>query len=113
MTKKVGRKSVQTSLKGTAANSLRVVAQDIWVMLLSTIRYSMGRQTYMPTLCVDFYRRYKKALAVHQRNQIAEEVSKELDSVARVGRLLGSQCDHDAWVELVRIIREESRDGDN
>ncbi len=80
---------------------------DIWVMLLSTIRYSMGRMSYMPSYCVDLYHSYKKALTKEQRLQIAEEINQELKIAESHNKTLGAKYDHETWLNLAAQISKE------
>lgn len=87
--------------------SANVLQRDLWTMLLSTIRYSMGRMTYMSSEAPALYHRYKSKLTTDQKSQLYREVSEELEGVTRVGKLLGMQCDHDEWVRLRDQLAEE------
>lgn len=80
---------------------------DLWVMLMSTIRYSMGRMTYMSSLCPELYRRYGGMLTDAQREQIAEEIERALELAEGAGVTLGMRMDHDAWKAFAASIRYE------
>ena len=58
---------------------------DLWTMLLSTIRYSMGRQTYMPSLCIDMCKMYGHYLSNHQKSQIIREIKREVELYEAIG----------------------------
>lgn len=79
---------------------------DLWTMLISTIRYSMGRMTYMPGYCVDLYQSYKSALTVNQIYQIRDEVFRETRDVED-GRLLGMECDHKTWMAFIALLEKD------
>lgn len=83
-----------------------VKTEDIWVMLLSTIRYSMGRRSYIVGLCGALYDRYQDALTVQQRAQIAIEIEKELELSEKLGKTLGDRMDHGTWKEMAQKIRK-------
>lgn len=85
----------------------RVGTADLWVMLLSTIRYSMGRSTYMPSYCAELYERFKKFLETHHRHQIAREIEEELRLAQSRGHYLGGHVDHITWTALAEKIRKE------
>lgn len=90
-----------------AALGVHVSELDLWTMLLSTIRYSMGRMTYLPSTCHVLVARYRAHLAPHQLDQIRRELEAELHRVrtANYGdRLLGMKCDDDTWCALVRDL---------
>lgn len=70
----------------------KVLNNDLWVLLLSCIRYSMGRMTYMSSLAPELVLKYKDSLTSHQLRQIAEEIGKELEI-----RKLGMDCDNESW----------------
>ena len=80
---------------------------DIWLFLICTIRYSMGRRSYMPSVCYDLYHQYKKYLTSHQREQIAKEVDREIVMCEDRGLMLGDRCDNENWTKLVNDIRAE------
>jgi hypothetical protein len=84
-----------------------VPLEDLWVMLLSTIRYSMGRATYMPTLCAEMYARYRGCLSRDMRLQVMREIEEELEMRTRVGKTLGWPEDHKVWSDLAARIRSE------
>jgi hypothetical protein len=61
-----------------ADGSFVVPANHLWVLLLCMIRYSLGRMSYAPGECVEYYGKYKAALTADQKRQIAREVGQEL-----------------------------------
>ena len=71
--------------------------QDLWVMLLSTIRYSMGRMSYMPSYACDLVLKYKKHLDTEQIEQIYKEVEQEVKIYENAEKTLGMECDHRTW----------------
>lgn len=48
--------------------------EDIWPLLIATVRYSLGRRSYMPAVCAGLVRRYGRYLEPWQRRQISEEI---------------------------------------
>lgn len=87
--------------------SVSVPLNDYWILLLSTIRYSMGRSTYMPSLVSDMMRNVGlKKLDRRMVEQIRDEVSRELEARESVGRTLGWGCDHQTWRQLVDDLDE-------
>jgi len=99
----------------TERASMGVTATDMWLLLMSTIRYSMGRASYMPSTCEEFLVKYSPMLSIAQLRQIGKEVEEELVRAERSGHLLGMQCDHDTWRQVVgwcnrEIERRLSRD---
>lgn len=84
---------------------MEVDHKDLWMLLLSTVRYSMGRSTYMTSYAVDLVCRYEQSLQTAQLMQIAEEIEMELLRAENAGRTLGMDMDHDSWKQGVKRIR--------
>ena len=82
-----------------------VTPEDLWVMLLSTIRYSLGRSSYITSWAAELAVRYEAFLRYEQLVQLADEVEHEL-AVAEVhDRTVGMPCDHAGWKKLARDLR--------
>ena len=77
-----------------------VLQPDLWWMLLSCVRYSMGRMsTAVGTTC-GWVRQYLRYLTYDQIEQIKREIETELRSCNGRKVLLGMQCDHTEWTKL-------------
>jgi len=84
-----------------------VSPRDVWLLLLSQVRYALGRSTYIVGCTYDAYHRYKGSLRRAQRLQIAQEIEAQLHLDESHGRTTGMKCDHDVWKRLVADIRRE------
>lgn len=62
----------------TAPVKMEVASVDIWLMLLSTIRYSMGRTSYIVGTCESLLTTYGQAFTASQLRQIDEEINQYL-----------------------------------
>ena len=71
--------------------------RDLWTLLLCTVRYSMGRSTYMSSYAPEMVLRYRAALSAEQLAQVRDEVLTELRLCEARGRTLGDGCDHTSW----------------
>lgn len=58
--------------------------RDLWVFVICTVRYSLGRRSYMPSLCSDLVKKYASALDPRHLMQIADEIDAELELYAYV-----------------------------
>ena len=85
----------------------RVTKDDFWVLYVALVRYAMGRSSYLPTLCAEFYSKYKYLLNKGQRQQIVDEITHELDLANQDGVVLGTANNHYTWMELVNQIKED------
>lgn len=79
----------------------RVSKRDLWLMMLCTVRYAMGRQSYVVGEACDLVRTHRHWLAPEQVVQIAREIREELEYAARCGRTVGGTIDDAAWRRLL------------
>jgi len=111
MPKKIGSTEATKSLK-RERNLLVDVADvnpnDLWIMILSTIRYSMGRMTYMSSLAPELVLKYADHLLPVQLHQIANEIESELVIHHKCGKLLGMLCDDLSWKNSIIAIRNKA-----
>lgn len=80
---------------------MEVSDQDIWIMLLSTVRYAMGRKSYMPALTISLFHKYRSALTKNQQDQLVREVAIEVQLHENLGRTLGDSVHHRKWSNFV------------
>ena len=86
-------------------------SQDMWIMLLSTVRYSMGRRTYMSSVAPELVIKYRYYLQLSRVKQIRDEVQKELELHYRMkgeGRekWLGDDCDVHSWEIFIEVVND-------
>lgn len=84
---------------------VKVAPLDMWTLLLSTIRYSMGRSSYITDTAPKLVIQYASALRASQLEQIAREIEEEIAVYEKNGRTLGMQMDHDGWIRSAARIR--------
>ena len=82
---------------------------DLWTLMICTLRYALGRMTYITSQYPILYGLYRGALTPHQRDQIAREVEKALAHAESLGSTLGMEIDHDNWRRFAERIRAEER----
>lgn len=80
---------------------------DLWVLLVSTMRYALGRMSTITAEYPELYARYKGALERHQRLQIAREVEAALERAEDLNTTLGMDMDHQSWTQFAKKVREE------
>ena len=76
---------------------MEVSQLDLWTLLLSCVRYSMGRRTYMSTYAPELVQRYGADLTWEQIKQIGEEVDFELRINEKHPGHMGMDCDEKSW----------------
>ncbi len=97
-------------LQELAANSYRravISIEDLDTMLFSSIRYAMGRMTYVVSDTAEIVRAYWKYLSKPRREQIITELRNELERAARENRLIGMEMDHEVWQKLYDDLLKE------
>jgi hypothetical protein len=81
-----------------------VTTADLWSMLLCTLRYSMGRRSYITGFTKDLVNEFKKYLEPAEVDQIKREIMKELEISERTGQTLGDPTDHEIWKKLAESL---------
>jgi hypothetical protein len=100
-------------------------SEEMWVFLISTVRYSLGRMTYMTSYAPELILKFHDYLADWQLEQIQSEVMSEIklhDTLKKRDAkgddytgYLGHDCDYQSWVKFVADLGEllgERKKGD-
>ena len=78
---------------------------DLWPLLICTLRYSLGRQSYVTAQTCDLIRDYARHIKPWQLQQIAAEIRTAIADAHRLYNApLGQQMDEDGWVRLAEEI---------
>ena len=80
---------------------IKVSEDDLFLMLGSTIRYSFGRNTYMPSTCLDLVRKFACLLSLAHVANLANELDKDLE----LG--LKQVAQRDVWFCVLAELAEE------
>ena len=83
---------------------IEVSKDNLGALLVCSVRYAMGRQSYMVGLICDLVRKHIGAVDKNTINTISRDISTELERCERSGELLGAQMDHDEWSRLLGDI---------
>jgi len=91
---------------------MNVSRNDLWLMMLSTMRYSFRRTSYLPSAFIDMVKLYQNGLEDHQLKQMREETLAELRVETDIPGYLGMNCDVNTWknfvITLDKIIEKRS-----
>ena len=80
-------------------------AEDLWPLLICTLRYSLGRMSYVTAQTAGLVRDYSEHLKPWQRKQIAAEIRTAIADAHRLYNApLGMQMDEDGWARLAEEI---------
>jgi len=88
-------------------SDVAVNVEHLGQMLLSALRYAMGRRTYITGVTADMVRAYWPALPDKWRDLLERDLREELRLAEGMTGTLGDRCDHEAWVSLLAWFEEE------
>lgn len=82
-----------------------VNSDDFNVLLICTVRYAMGRMSFIVGQTSGFVKNYWPTLTASTKEVIIRDVNDELDKVLRNNGFLGAKMDHDVWVNLLNWMQ--------
>lgn len=86
---------------------MNVVSRDLLTLLLSTLRYSLGRMTYVVDDCDRCIRLYGSVLTSEGKRLLVEELRDTLDAYDAGKRGLGQDIDVHTWRSLYAWMQQE------
>lgn len=87
-------------------DQIHVSQQQLYLMLVSSLRYAMGRQTYIVAETANYLRSYWKHLDKGMREVVLRDLNEELRKADELGYKLGADFDHKEWVVLRNELTE-------
>jgi hypothetical protein len=76
-------------------------------MLISAVRYALGRMTYIVGMTCDFIEVNRKKLSKDCISIILMDVMEEIDLYHRLGKTCGMEIDERRWRRLVEVLESE------
>jgi hypothetical protein len=76
----------------------QVPTRDLQMMLLSAFRYSLGRTTYMSSVCVEWLTKWWGILPEDYKRQIHDDINRAIKL-----KIAGNECDIIEWKKLLEI----------
>lgn len=76
-------------------------------MLISAVRYALGRQSYIVGVTRDFVYSNRRKLSRNCINIIIRDIEEELELCQRLGKTCGMECDEVTWMNLLEVLKEE------
>lgn len=93
------------------ASGTYVTSLEMWLLLLSTVRYAMGRSSYIVSDACGMVRRYApQCLTRGQIAQVGREVREAVRLATEAGGTLGHAMDQAEWEALTAWCEEHSRE---
>lgn len=89
-----------------AGDAPRSLSPDRWTgfMLLCSLRYCMGRQSYAVSVCCDFLREHWQEIDAKTRATMRRDLDEELRRYAELGQPMGADFDETAWRRLLTFM---------
>lgn len=78
-----------------------VVSQDFELMMISALRYAIGRYTYMPRVTIDYIRYLIPQLSTKTLFVMKRDIDEEIEHCERMGRELYMDKE---WAKLAEEI---------
>lgn len=97
----------------TTPDLVEVPSRDFQVMLLCWFRYSLGRQTYMPSYCCEYLKKHWDILPYDYKRQIHDDINNAIEH-----DMAGHACDvstwkveNNRWQARIRIVGKQHHIG--
>jgi hypothetical protein len=84
------------------ASVVEVEEGDLWALLYNSLRYSLGRQSYVVGETCDLFNKYGNRLTTDQLFQVAAAIEKEVERFHSLGRALPLA---DEWLRCVEELK--------
>ena len=90
----------------TPPQDVPVPFEDMWVLLVSTIRYALGRKSAAVGLCEDLLVKYGPCLTPYQRRQALDEIRGELQLAHTLDGFLGDSANDEIWCRIAERLEK-------
>lgn len=85
-------------------HSMITVTRDFELMMVCALRYSIGRESYMPSITIDYIRYLIPMLSVNTLFILQRDITEEVERYNRSGWDIFMK---DEWLKLADDIRKE------
>ena len=90
--------------KKVEVHSMISVTRDFELMIVCALRYSIGRESYMPSITIDYIRYLIPMLSVNTLFILQRDITEEVERYNRSGWDIFMK---DEWLKLADDIRKE------
>ena len=90
--------------KKVEVHSMITVTRDFELMMVCALRYSIGRESYMPSITIDYIRYLIPMLSVNTLFILQRDITEEVERYNRSGWDIFMK---DEWLKLADDIRNE------
>ena len=78
---------------------------DEELMLVSAVRYALGRMTYMVGITCRYVTSKLPELSEHCIHIIIRDIEEEMERYHRCGQMRGMECDEKEWMRLLERLK--------
>lgn len=82
--------------------------KDLHRLLLFSMRYSMGRKSYAPSIVIEALKEHCRDLTRTDLRSIINALEETIHQAELTDTLLGMESDHQDWKECLTFLREYS-----
>lgn len=90
--------------KKVEVHSIIFVTRDFELMIVCALRYSIGRESYMPSIAIDYIRYLIPMLSANTLFVMQRDIRETITSYGRIKRKLYMEAE---WIKLESVLREE------
>lgn len=90
--------------KKVEVHSIIFVTRDFELMIVCALRYSIGRESYMPSITIDYIRYLIPMLSANTLFVMQRDIRETITSYGRIKRKLYMEAE---WIKLESVLREE------
>ncbi len=80
------------------------ITDDFELMLISALRYAIGRESYMPSVTIDYISYLVPQLSANTLFVMQRDIRETIASYGRIKRKLYMEAE---WIKLESVLREE------
>lgn len=74
------------------------------LMLISAVRYALGRQSYIVVETCDYVSDHLESLSKNCIKILIRDISEEIEMYHSLGRTCGMECDEKCWLKLLEVL---------
>lgn len=74
-------------------------------MLISAVRYALGRQSYIVHDTYVFVKNVSDKLSKHCIDILIRDIEEEIEMCHRLGRTCGMDIDEKCWLKLLEVLK--------
>lgn len=91
---------------------MKIECSELFLLLSCTVRYALGRKSYIVGWVADTVKAYAHFLNVHEIATIKADIEHAIRQADNTGTNVGMPMDHQEWEQLDKFLAELLEKGD-